>query len=414
MDGDFIETHLENELGRTPLPPKDRALCQELVYGVVRWQSALDWLIARKTGDREQKPALQLLLRLGLYQLFWLDRVPDHAAVHQTVELAREAGFGPQAGFVNALLRGCLRERDVLEQQLTELKRTDPARGHSHPEWLWQRWQARWGADQATRLMAWNNTPPHAFARVNTLQTDPGTLLQQWREKENVEYDLFLRDWVGENLCFELKSLPPLARLESFQKGWFYVQDPSTLMAVRLLDPQPGEVILDLCAAPGGKTTFIAQVMQNQGRIVACDSAPERLKLLRENCVRLGATCVEPQPLRAPDARPTRLFDRVLVDAPCSNTGVMRRRVELRWRLRLDEIQHLHALQLELLTQAAAQVKPGGVLVYSTCSLEPEENSEVVTAFLAAQPGFTLEATRELQPFVDNSDGAFAARWRRS
>jgi 16S rRNA (cytosine967-C5)-methyltransferase len=262
--------------------------------------------------------------------------------------------------------------------------------------------------------MAWNNTPPHAFARVNTLQTDTGTLLQLWREKEDVEYDLFLRDWVGENLCFELKSLPPLARLESFQKGWFYVQDPSTLMAVRLLDPQPGEIILDLCAAPGGKTTFIAQLMRNQGRIVACDSSPERLKLLRENCLRLGATCVEPQPLRAPDARPSRLFDRVLVDAPCSNTGVMRRRVELRWRLRLDEIHQLRALQLELLTQAAAQVKPGGVLVYSTCSLEPEENSEVVTAFLAAQPGFTLEATRELQPFVDNSDGAFAVRWRRS
>ena len=414
MDGDFIETHLENELGRTPLPPKDRALCQELVYGVVRWQSALDWLIARKTGDREQKPALQLLLRLGLYQLFWLDRVPDHAAVHQTVEMAREAGFGPQSGFVNAILRGCLRERDALEQQLTELKRTDPARGYSHPEWLWQRWQARWGAEKATQLMAWNNTPPHAFARVNTLQTDPGTLLQHWREKDNVEYDLFLRDWVGENLCFELKALLSLARVESFQKGWFYVQDPSTLMAVRMLDPQPGEIILDLCAAPGGKTTFMAQIMQNQGRIVACDSAPERLKLLRENCVRLGATCVEPHPLRPADAAPIRLFDRVLVDAPCSNTGVMRRRVELRWRLRLEEIRQLASLQRELLAQAAAQVKPGGVLVYSTCSLEPEENSAVVTAFLAAQPGFKLETSRELLPFADGADGAFAARLRRA
>ena len=262
--------------------------------------------------------------------------------------------------------------------------------------------------------MAWNNTPPHAFARVNTLQTDPGTLLQHWREKDNVEYDLFLRDWVGENLCFELKALLSLARVESFQKGWFYVQDPSTLMAVRMLDPQPGEIILDLCAAPGGKTTFMAQIMQNQGRIVACDSAPERLKLLRENCVRLGATCVEPHPLRPADAAPIRLFDRVLVDAPCSNTGVMRRRVELRWRLRLEEIRQLASLQRELLAQAAAQVKPGGVLVYSTCSLEPEENSAVVTAFLAAQPGFKLETSRELLPFADGADGAFAARLRRA
>lgn len=413
MDGDFIETHLEKELERSPLPGRDRALCQGLVYGVVRWQGTLDWLISRRTGGREQKPGTQQLLRLGLYQLFWLDRVPDHAAVNETVDMAREGGFGHQAGFINAILRGCLRERDALERELAELKQADPARGYSHPEWLWQRWQARWGAADAAQLMEWNNTPPHAFARVNTLATDPGTLLKQWRERDSVEYDLFFRDWVGENLCFELKSLPPLSQVESFQKGWFYIQDPSTILAVRLLDPKPGEAVLDLCAAPGGKTTFIAQLMENKGRIVACDSAHERLKLLRENCARLRATCVEAQPLN-PDKATSPLFDRVLVDAPCSNTGVMRRRVELRWRLRMEEITELTKLQLQLLSQAAAHVKPGGVLVYSTCSLEPEENAGVVTAFLAARPDFALETSRELVPFTDRTDGAFAAKLRRT
>src|SRR5207302_1161659 len=189
----------------------DRGLCQELVYGVVRWQRTLDWLIARKTGSRTQKETLQILLRLGLYQIFWLDRVPDHAAVNETVELAKRLGCGPQAGFADA-----------------------------------------------SRLLA------------------------QWCA-EGVEYDSFHRDWLEKNLSFELKSHPPLATLPSFLQGLFYVQDPGTLLAVRALDPRPGETILDLCAAPGGKTTYIAQLMQNRGRLVAEDQNRVRLQLLREN-----------------------------------------------------------------------------------------------------------------------------------
>ena len=410
---DFIENLLEQELSTAGLAPKDRALCQELTYGLVRWQAALDWLIARKTGGREQKPGLQILLRLGLYQLFWLDRIPDHAAVHETVELARQVGFGPQAGFLNAVLRGCLRERAALKQQLADLRQTQPALGFSHPDWLWQRWRDRFGLDPAIQLLKWNNTPARAFARVNTLRTDPGQLLQCWREREDVSYDLFYRDWLGENLAFELKEHPPLAGLESFRQGWFYVQDPSTLLAVRLLDPQPEQTVLDLCSAPGGKTTFIAQLMQNRGRLVAGETAPDRLRLVRENCARLGVTCVEPQLSAALRAQPAAQFDRVLVDAPCSNTGVMRRRVDLRWRLRREEIHRLRTQQLALLGQAAGHVKPDGILVYSTCSLEPEENADVITDFLQAQPGFELEASRELRPFADQTDGGFAARLRR-
>jgi 16S rRNA (cytosine967-C5)-methyltransferase len=276
----------------------------------VRWQAALDWLIARKTNGREQKSGLQNLLRLGLYQIFWLDRIPNHAAVHETVELAKHNGFGAQAGFVNAILRGCLREAGETEKLLAELKTTQPAIGWSHPEWLVARWQKRWGAERTAQLLEWNNTPPKTFARVNTLKTDAGKLLEKWRD-ENVEYDFVRRDLFGradlpvgldarqrvptdfENLVFELKSHPPLAQLESFRQGWFYIQDPGTLLAVCKLGPQPGETILDFCAAPGGKTTFIAQLMNNQGRIVAQDISTERLKLVQENCARLGVTCVE-------------------------------------------------------------------------------------------------------------------------
>jgi 16S rRNA (cytosine967-C5)-methyltransferase len=409
---EFTENLLEKELAGARLSPADRGLCQELVYGVVRWQAALDWLIARKTPGRETRPGLQNLLHLGLYQIFWLDRIPDHAAVNETVELAKRGGFGVQAGFVNAVLRGCLREHDETKQLLAGLKTSQPALGHSHPAWLWQRWENRWGAEKAAQLMAWNNTPARPFARVNTLKTDAGRLVEKWRE-EGVAYDFKTFDWTGENLVFELPSCPPLAELPSFQQGWFYVQDPGTLLAGRELDPQPGETILDCCAAPGGKTTFIAQLLNNQGRIVAQDVSNERLKLVRENCARLGATCVEPVLSSTFNLQPS-TFNKVLVDAPCSNTGVLRRRVDLRWRIQPGEIPRLQTAQLDLLHRAAPRLKPGGVLVYSTCSLEPEENGEVVQQFLGGHREFKLERERELLPFADGVDGAYVARLRKS
>jgi len=408
---DYIENLLDHALAAQSLSGPDRGLCQELVYGVVRWQATLDWLIARKTPGRQQKPALQDLLRLGLYQIFWLDRIPAHAAVHETVEQARHAGFGPQAGFINAVLRGCLREADATRKLLEELKASDPALGFSHPTWLVERWRAEFGDESTRRLLAWDNTPPKVFARVNTLKTMAEKLLPQWRD-ENVDYDFFARDWTSENLVFELKSHPPLASLPSFRAGHFYLQDPSTLLAVHELDPQPGETILDLCAAPGGKTTYLAQRMGNQGRIAAHDVSAERLKRLDENCRRLGATCVETVS-DWQSAIGNRQFDKVLLDAPCSNTGVLRRRVDLRWRITPEEITRLRATQLELLQQAACSVRAGGVLVYSTCSLEPEENTAVVNDFLAGNPAFAQLRQRALTPFGHGVDGAFVAAMQR-
>lgn len=387
---------------------RDRRFCQELVYGVVRWQATLDWLIDRKTSGREQKPMLRNLLRLGLYQIFWLDRVPDHAAVHEMVELARHFGFGPQSGFVNAVLRGYLRETAATEALLEELKGTQPHLGFSHPQWLVERWTRRWGPEKTAALMQWNNSPPGTFAGVNTLKTDPGKLIEQWRA-EGVEYDFVRRDWLEENSVFELKSHPALNRLASFRDGGFYIQDPGTLLAVRELDPQPGERILDFCAAPGGKLTYIAQWMRNEGRLVAHDSSAERTRWIQENCARLGVTNVEIARPGIVDV-PAETLDRILVDAPCSNSGVMRRRVDLRWRINAAEVDWLHEVQLGLLVKVAPLVKPGGLLVYSTCSLEPEENDTVVEEFLRQETRFKLERQRTLLPFADGVDGTYVAR----
>jgi len=427
---DFVEDLLENALARARLSLPDRHLCQQLVYGIVRWQMTLDWLIARKTKGRAQKPLLQNLLRLGLYQIFWLDRIPNHAAVHETVELAKRSGLVSQSGFLNAVLRGYLREYESTRQLLADLKKAQPHLGYSHPQWLVARWQRRWGQAKAQQLMEWNNTPSKTFARLNTLKAEPATLLAHWRD-EKVEYDVVHHPWFEKNLVFELQAHPPLDGLPSFQQGWFYVQDPSSLLAPRVLNPHPGETVLDLCAAPGGKLTYIAQLMRNQGRLVARDLTPRRLKLIEENCARLGVTCVQlampgtpqgPKHLRdeqranPPLAQPLlpSHFDGILIDAPCSNTGVIRRRVEVRWRIAPEEIARLRAIQLDLLEEAAPLLKPGGRLVYSTCSLELEENQEIVQQFVQEHRDFKLQQELELLPFVEAVDGAYVAVLERS
>ena len=408
--GGFIEDLLDPALSRSALESADRRLLQELVFGVVRWQGALDWLIRHKTEGRTQKQVLQILLRLGLYQLFWLERIPDHAAVNEAVELARQLGFGPQSGFINAVLRGYLRERDATVQRLEALKREQPAVGYSHPEWLYERWRTRFGEENTRVLLEWNNKPPPTYARLNILKATAEALAQRW-ETEGVLFTPRTWDWTEPDTVFELRSHPPLASLRTFQEGLFYIQDPSTLLAVRALDPKPGEAILDACAAPGGKTTYIAQLMQNRGFIMAQDIDVRRREMVRENCSRLGvrivnlsrATTAVNQDLSEP-------FDRAIVDVPCSNTGVMRRRVDLRWRIEPAELKRLASTQLQLLEKVAEQVKPGGVLVYSTCSLEPEENSELVQRFVSEYPSFKLDHERALLPFDHGADGAYVAR----
>ena len=224
-------------------------------------------------------------------------------------------------------------------------------------------------------------------------------------ENERVTFRPRNFDWTPLGTVYELESHPPLAELPSFQQGLFYIQDPSTLLAPSLMEAERGQKILDLCAAPGGKTTYLAQLIHNEGTIIAQDTEL-RLKLVEENCTRLHVTCV---------AYETALndYDAILIDAPCSNTGVMRRRVDLRWRLNESELQRLATQQLALLEQCVPLLKTGGTLTYSTCSIEPEENTAVTEAFLERHPQFTRETEREIVPFAFGTDGAYAVRLRK-
>ena len=408
--GTWLDDELAAAVQQTRLSPPDRALLHELTLGAVRQQALLDWLIARRTDDRPQPVVLRNLLRVGLYQMFVLDRIPDHAAVNETVELAKRLGFASQAGFVNGLLRGCLRERDKLELALESLKDTQPEIGFSHPLWLCERWKKNFGPERTRTLLNWNNRAPDVYARVNVLKLSPEKLLEQWTA-EGVEGAPVSLDWIPDGWMMKLVKHPSLATLTSFRDGGFYVQDPSTLLAVTELAAVAGESILDMCAAPGGKTTAIAQSMKNEGSITAFDPDPARRRLIRENCARLGVSIVR-IPEGAP-VRPGERFDRILVDAPCSNTGVMRRRAELRWRITEAEIERLRREQFALLRQARDWLKTGGVLIYSTCSLEPEENEGVIREFMDASAGFELLRERQLSPWAEQVDGAYVAVLRK-
>ena len=393
---------LEHALAESSLGRSDRAFATELFYGCLRRKLSLEFLFVQ-LATKPPRPVVANALGLGLYQLFFLG-TPAHAAVNETVACVRAHAGETETRFVNAILRRAERDRDALLEKLNATRETEPWVYYSHPEWLWERWTARLGREQAAALCEWNNLPPSIYIRINTLKasTKPADIAAEHTHHP---------------LSWRVTDAAGLFRAKSFANGEFYVQDPSTLVAVEMLDPQPGDSVLDMCAAPGGKTTYIAQKMQNRGRIIAADSTNSRLALVGENCRRLGVDIVAT--LACEGTRLDRClrgeeFDRVLVDAPCSNTGVLRRRVDLRWRMEETEIARLAGLQAKLLASAAKFAKPHGVLVYSTCSLEPEENERVVETFQAANPHFTIEATRSLFPPRDGVDGAFVTRFRRT
>ncbi len=384
--------------------PKDRAFVQELFYGCLRQKLALEFVIGELAG-RPPRRAVATILEIGLYQLLFM-RLPAHAAVHGTVALAKRHVSPAEAKFVNAVLRRVGQNNATYVALISSARETQPWIALSHPRWLFERWERRWGRAAAVALCEWNNTPAPVYARLNTLRTTSGTGVS--RVLEPLEKNG--RD--ARSTVYRVLDPQAFFASDAWKRGDFYVQDPSTLIAVDALDPQPGETILDMCAAPGGKTAYIAQKMQNRGRIIAADSSSVRLGLVAENCRRLGIEIVST--LACEGTRLQRCLrgatlDRVLLDAPCSNTGVLRRRVDLRWRLRQEEIARLAAVQKKLLTAAGELTRPGGVLVYSTCSLEPEENEQVIEGL----PGFVLESQRATWPPRDDMDGAFVARFRK-
>ena len=382
---------LHERLASSKLDDRDRALVTELFYGVLRRLTELDFLIAR-LRDGEVDDDTRAVLRLGLYQLFHT-RMPAFAAVKETVSLSRRAG-----GLVNAILRRAGRERPTLDAALDA---APLAVRTSHPEFLLEKWTANFGADAARALADWNNTPAPVLLRANTLKTTHDELFAMLPTAEP-------------HPAHPLALSTPRIPADWLERGLCYVQDPSTLAACDMLDPQPGDAVLDACAAPGGKTTYISALMRNEGRIIACDLWESRVARLRENCHRLGVRNVRALVLdtmkESAELQP-RSFDRILVDAPCSNTGVIRRRLDVRWRLSEEDFLRMPAQQLALLRRCASLLKPGGTLVYSTCSLEPEENELVADEAARTIPGLRLHATRHLRPWFDAVDGAFCAKF---
>jgi len=394
----FVDSIITELLANTELAPSDRAFALELCYGVLRNLTLLDFWIGCLRTSRVERD-LRDILRLGLYQLFLL-KTAQHAAVHETVSLAPKR----QRTIINAMLRGA----DRRANELTARAHAQPMFVRtSHPQFLVERWEQYFGTEHAGELCEWNNLPAPVYARINLLRIGRKEFLRSYPKSRPIP----------DNLNFvEVNSLPS----DALERGHCYIQDPSTTIACQLLDPKPGERILDACAAPGGKTGYVAQLMENLGTIVACDRDPERLQILKENMARLGMSVVHI--LRhdwscghAPSVvTSTAPFDRILLDAPCTNTGVMRRRVDLKWRLRRTDFDRMHQRQIEIVRGLIPLLKPKGALVYSTCSLEPEENEEVVRRILAEAPALRLEAESVSLPFRDGFDGAFAAKFVRT
>jgi len=398
-DQAYADLALEAALTRAKLPRRDRALATELVYGTLRWQRRLDWILAphsRRSLPRLD-PWVRNLLRLAAYQLQFLAKVPAWAAVNDAVALAKRPATGgrkpgrPSLGnaapFVNAVLRSLTRSAglpplppDPLEAAATRL---------AFPTWLARRWAGRWGLDEAERLMTALDERPHFSVRVTPLKCSRAALAERLADEEEVESSP--TSYAPDGLVLE--SPGAVSRFKSFKEGWFTVQDEASMLVGRFLDPKPGETVADVCAAPGTKTTHLAQLMEARGRLLAFDVHPERLKLVTKAAARLGATIVECHPGRAETLAPQwrGRCDRVLVDAPCSNLGVLRRNPDVKWRRSPADFPRLQARQRALLEAGASMARPGGRLVYATCSLEPEENEDVVTPFLAAHGEWVLD-----------------------
>jgi 16S rRNA (cytosine967-C5)-methyltransferase len=401
-EGAFADLALDAELNRAGAGPRDAALATELVYGTLRWQRYLDWILAphshRPLDRLDVRP--RALLRMTAYQLVYLERVPAFAAVDDAVSLARQRSRPGVPEFVNAVLRSFAR-RGARERE--PALPSDPvdalAVSCSFPTWLARRWFERYGADEAGALMRALNERPPLTLRASTLSTSREALAARLRDEDHVETTP--TRYVPEGLIAAHGGRPGAWR--AFADGAFVVQDESSMLIARLLDPKPGDTVADVCAAPGTKTTHLAQLMQNRGRLIAFDPQPARLALVGESAARLGVTIVEAHdgPVESLAPRFAGACDAVLVDAPCTNLGVLRRNPEVKWRRQPSDVAASAARQREILAAAATLLRPGGRLVYATCSLEPEENDGVVRPLLAERRDVVVDPPAEFTPALD-------------
>jgi 16S rRNA (cytosine967-C5)-methyltransferase len=395
--GAFADVAVDKILQPSDLSAADKRLFTELVYGSIRRQRTLDVLIDQlgKKTSAQQPPDLRLILHLGLYQLSYLNHIPVSAAVNTTVELAKQNGFTGLSGVVNGLLRQYLR---LAEAGLNPEERTIPlvlpenpvqrlGIWHSYPDWMIAIWLNQFGQSDVDRLCQWMNQPPAIDLRVNRLRATV-------EQVETALHEAGVETQRVPGLLEALRLVAPsgsIQTLPGFREGWWMVQDSSAQLVSYLLDPQPGEMVIDACAAPGGKTAHLAELMCDQGVIWACDKTPSRLKKLEQNRDRLHLHSIR---IHTGDSRTFTHFqnqaDRVLLDAPCSGLGTLHRHADARWRQTPDSVIQLAQLQTELLNRAATWVKPDGVLVYATCTLHPTENEQQIDRFLNTHPDWQL------------------------
>jgi 16S rRNA (cytosine967-C5)-methyltransferase len=388
--GAFSDVAVDQALRQSSLNDSDRKLFTELVYGTVRRQRTLNAIVDQfaKKKSHQQPPELLLILQLGFYQLRYLSQIPASAAVNTTVDLAKQNGFSGLTGFVNGLLRQYTRAQIPLELPDAPIARL--AILHSFPDWIVEVFVDQFGVEDSDRLCEGLNQPPQIDLRVNTLKTTLETV-------EAAMQSAGIAVSRVPDLPQALR-LPPSAgaiqNLPGYLEGWWIVQDSSAQLVSYLVDPQPGETVVDACAAPGGKTMHLAELMGDQGTVWACDRTASRLKKLQQNIERLNLQSIKTQ---IGDSRDLPQFkaacDRVLIDAPCSGLGTLNRHADARWRQTPQSVQDLAQLQKKILAQAATWVKPKGVLVYSTCTLHPAENEEVVQAFLTQHPNWMIDLT---------------------
>lgn len=420
----FIDNILELTVSKYRLPERDGRFVREITYGVTKMKKHLDYVIDELSRKRKTRPILRNVLRIGAYQILFMNRVPDYAAVNESVNLL-EAKDLELASFVNALLRRIAREGggvtfpDSVKEPVTFLSTF-----YSHPEWLIRRWLQRYGYEGTQELCRVNNTAPKTCLRTNTLRISSKELLELFEGEAVQVVPGRCRDYV---FCLTGTASLSMPELSSFREGLFQVQDESAVLVGEMLDVKPGEKIVDLCASPGGKSTHLAQLMEDDGLIVAVDVSVARLRPLIENVKRLGIKSIRPV---VSDSRYFRAenSDGVLLDVPCSGTGTLRRRADLRWRRSENDIKALSEIQFGLLDNAASWLKVGGRLVYSTCSIEPDENENVIDRFLSTHSNFSFQPILEkfpkefvrdgyyltTSPHIHGIDGIFACLLRKT
>ncbi|MBU4198660.1 MAG: 16S rRNA (cytosine(967)-C(5))-methyltransferase RsmB [Verrucomicrobia bacterium] len=388
------------------IPPDtpDRGFVMELVYGVVRWKRMLEWVAAARVHHMPE-PGLRALMLAGLYQVLVMTKVEPYAAVNETVEAVKGRYAQGEADFVNALLRIVLREKEAI---LQELKKQPLGIQQSHPDMLVERWVRVYGEDAVRRLCEWNNTRPEVMIHVNSLKINPRAYLEQLQAK-GMDAPASSAGQAG---CLAIPHGWRVEELPGYNEGLFLVLDPSVLISVAQLDPRPGDHVLDACAAPGGKTFLMAERLQGRGRLTAMDLHNDRLFRLRANLSRLGVdgfvNVVQGNAMNVTDEAGGP-FDRILLDAPCTNTGVIRRRPDARWRFSESRLSRMTRTQHAMLERVSDLLKPGGRLVYSTCSLEPEEDELLVASFLKAHGEFQLVSEQKIVPPAGQADGAYVA-----